>query len=66
MSRYNFDFNEDFYNYENQIYEYLSTICDIMFIVNNNGNIDDTIEIISSIINQNIRVRKKVNHERRI
>ena len=66
VSRYNFDFNEDFYNYENQIYEYLSTICDIMFIVNNNGNIDDTIEIISSIINQNIRVRKKVNHERRI
>ena len=65
-SRYNFDFNEVFYNYENQIYEYLSTICDIMFIVNNNGNIDDTIEIISSIINQNIRVRKKVNHERRI
>lgn len=65
-SRYNFDFNEDFYNYENQIYEYLSTICDIMFIVNNNGDIDDTIEIISSIINQNIRVRKKVNHERRI
>ena len=41
-------------------------IHDIMFIVNNNGNIDDTIEIISSIINQNIRVRKKVNHERRI
>ena len=37
-----------------------------MFIVNNNVNIDDTIEIISSIINQNIRVRKKVNYERRI
>ena len=66
VPRYNFDFNEDFYNYENQIYEYLSTICDIMFIVNNNGNIDDTIEIMSSIINQNIKVRKKVNHERRI
>lgn len=65
-ARCNFDFNEDFYNYENQIYERLSTICDIMFIVNNDGNIDDTIEIISGIISQNVRVRKKINHEGRI
>lgn len=65
-ARNNFDFNEDFYNYENQIYEQLSKISDIMFIVDNNGDIDDTIETISNIVEQKIDFRKKASYERRI
>lgn len=64
--RHNFDFNEDFYNYENKIYEHLSKIFDIMFIVDNNGDIDDTIEIISNIVDQKTDIRKKASYERRI
>lgn len=64
--RNNFDFNENFYNYENKIYEHLSTISDIMFIVDNNRDIDDAIETISNIVEQKIDIRKKVSYERKI
>ncbi len=66
VDRNNFDFNENFYNYENKIYEHLSTISDIMFIVDNNRNIDDAIETISNIVEQKIDIRKKVSYERKI
>lgn len=66
VDRNNFDFNENFYNYENKIYEHLSTISDIMFIVDNNRDIDDTIETILNIVEQKIDIRKKVSYERKI
>lgn len=54
------------YNYENKIYEHLSTISDIMFIVDNNKDIDDAIETISNIVEQKTDIRKKVSYERKI
>ena len=64
--RRDFTFDEDFYDYENEIYEQLALISDIIFIVNNNSDINSIIYEVSKIIVQNTNVRKKVNYVRRI
>ena len=59
-------FNEKFYNYENEIYSQLSTICDKIILIENENNIDDTIYQIIEILKLNgIELKGKVN-ERKI
>ena len=50
--RNNFQFNENFYEYENQVYLQLSQIYDIISIINNDTNLDNAINEIDNIINR--------------
>lgn len=60
LERDNSNFDLNFYKYENEVYKQLLTLCDIINLVDNSYDIDDTIIKISNIIsNKNLMVRKR-------
>lgn len=50
--RNNFNFDEKFYDYENEVYLQLSKIYDIINVVNNDSNLDDAIKKIENVIEE--------------
>lgn len=56
-----FDF--DYYSYENQIFNQLSEKSDTMYVIDNNGNIDDTADRICHIMQSKIKVKKRSFYE---
>ena len=48
IKRENFIFDDVFFEYENEVFKYLSQKCDKMIIVDNNNNIDNTVNEIDN------------------
>ena len=48
--RNNYQFNEEFYKYENEVYSQLSQFYDIINVINNDANLDNTLDEINNII----------------
>lgn len=59
IERDNFVFDINFYNYENEVFRYLSNKCDIMHVIDNSNDIDLTVNKISSIIDEKTKIRKR-------
>lgn len=57
--RDNFIFDIIFYNYENEVFRYLSNKCDIIYAIDNSNDVDLTVNKISSIIDEKTRIKKR-------
>ena len=58
-NRDNFIFDKDFYNYENKVFKLLLNNCDIMYVIDNSGNINSTIDKICNILDKKTIIRKR-------
>ena len=57
--RVNISFDLDFYKYENKVFEQLSKKTDIIYLIDNNDDINNAINSISNILESKIKIRKR-------